>query len=97
MRNAGLEEAQAEIKIAGRNISNLRHADNTTLMAETKEELKSLLMKVKEESEKSWLKTLHSKNEDHGNWSHHFMANRWGNKGNSDRLYFGGLQNHCRW
>ena len=62
MRNAGLEEAQAEIKIAGRNISNLRHADNTTLMAETKEELKSLLMKVKEESEKSWLKTQHSEN-----------------------------------
>ena len=62
MRNAGLEEAQAGIKIAGRNISNLRYADDTTLMAESKEELKSFLMKVKEESEKSWLKTQHSKN-----------------------------------
>ena len=56
MRNAGLDEAQAEIKIAGRNINNLRHADDTTLMAESKEELKSLLMKVKEESEKAGLK-----------------------------------------
>ena len=62
MRNAGLDEAQAGIKIAGRNISNLRYADDTTLMAESKEELKSFLMKVKEESEKSWLKTQHSKN-----------------------------------
>ena len=61
MRNAGLDEAQAGIKIAGRNINNLRYAD-TTLMAESNEELKSLLMIVKEESEKSWLKTQHSKN-----------------------------------
>ena len=83
MRNAGLEEAQAGIKTAGRNINNLRYADDTTLMAESKEELKSLLMKVKEES---WLKTQHSENEDHGIWSHHFMANRWGNNGNSDTL-----------
>ena len=66
MRNAGLEEAQAEIKIAGRNLNNLRHADDTTLMAESEEELKSLLMKVKEESEKSWPKAQHSGNEDHG-------------------------------
>ena len=66
MRNAGLEEAQAGIKIAVRNINNLRYTDNTTLMAENKEELKSLLMKVKEESGKSWLKTQHSKNKDHG-------------------------------
>ena len=66
-------------------------------MAESEEELKSLLMKVKEESEKSWLKAQHSENEDHGIWSHHFMANRWGNIGNSVRLYFCGLQNHCRW
>ena len=79
MRNAGLEEAQAGIKIAGSNISNLRYADDTTLMAESEEELKSLLMKVTEESEKSWLKAQHSENEDHGIWSHHFMANRWGN------------------
>ena len=86
MRNTGLEEAQAGIKIARRNISNLRYADDNTLMAENEEELRSLLMKVKEESEKSWLKIQHSKNEDHGIWSHHFMANRWGNNGNSDRL-----------
>ena len=62
MRNAGLEEAQAGIKIAGRYISNLRYADDTTLMAETEEELKSLLMKGKEESGKSWLKAQHSEN-----------------------------------
>ena len=73
-----LEEAQAGIKIAGRNISNLRYADDTTSMAESEEELKSLLLKVKEESEKSWLKTQHSKNEDHGIRSYHFMANRLG-------------------
>ena len=96
MRNAGLEEAQAGIKIAWRNINTLRYADDTTLMAESEEELKSLLMKVKEESEKSWLKAQHSENEDHGIKSHHFMGNRWGNSGNSVRLYFGGLQNHCR-
>ena len=65
-------------------------------MAETEEELKSLLMKVKEESEKAGLK-LNVKEEDHGIWSHHFMANRWGNNKNSDRLYFLGLQNHCSW
>ena len=94
MRNAGLEEAQAGIKITGRNISNLRYADDTTLMAESEEELKSLLMKVKVES---WLKTQHSENLDHGIWYHHFMGNRWGNSGNSVRLYFLGLQNHCRW
>ena len=96
MRNAGLEEAQAGIKIAGRNINNLRYADDTTLMAESEEELKSLLMKVKKESEKAGLKLNLQKNEDHGIWSHHFMANRWGNNGNSDRIYFLGLQNHCR-
>ena len=66
MRNAGLDEAQAGIKIAGRNINNLRYADDTTLMAECEEELRNLLMKMKEESGKSWLKTQHSKNEDHG-------------------------------
>ena len=88
MRNAGLEEAQAGIKIAGRDINHLRHADDTTLMAESEEELKGL-----DESEwgewKSWLKAQHSENEDHGIWSHHFMANRWGNSGNSVRLFFG--------
>ena len=96
MRNAGLDEAQTGIKIAGRNINNLRYTDDTTLMAESKE-LKSFLMKVKEESGKTWLKAQHSENEDHGIWSHHFVANRWGNSGNSGRLYFLGLQNHCRW
>ena len=77
MRNAGLHEAQAGIKIAGRNINNLRCADNMTLVAESKDELKNLLMKVKEESGKSWLKAQHSENEDHGIWFHHFMADRW--------------------
>ena len=76
-RSAGLEEAQAGIRIAGRNINNLRYADDTTLMAEREEELKSLLMQVKEESEKVGLKLNIQKNEDHGIWSHHFMANRW--------------------
>ena len=74
MRKAGLEEAQAGIKIVGRNINNLRHTDDTTLMAESKEEVKSLLIKVEEESWKSWLKTQHSKNKVHGSQSHHFMA-----------------------
>ena len=97
MRNAGLEEAQGGIKISGRKINNLRYADDTTLMAESEEELKSLLMKVKEESEKVGLKAQHSENEDHGIRSHHFMGNRWGNSGNSVRLYFIGLQKHCRW
>ena len=93
MRNTGLDEAQAGIKIAERNINNLSYADDTTLMAESEEELKSLLMKVKVESEKVGLKV----NKDHGIQSHHFMGNRWGNSGNSVRLYFGGLQSHCRW
>ena len=70
MQNTGLEEAQARIKIAGRNINNFRYADGITLMAES-EELKSLLMKGKEW--KSWLKAQHSENEDHGIWSRHFM------------------------
>ena len=97
MRNAGLEEAQAGIKIAGRNINNLRYADNTILMAETEEELKSLLIKVKEESEKVGLKLNIQKTKIMASGPHHFMANRWGNSGNSVRLYFLGLQNHCRW
>ena len=88
MWNAWLDEAQTGIKIAGRNINNLRYADDTTLMAENKEELKSLLMKVKEESEKSGLKLKQSKNKDHDIQSHHFMANRWGNSRNNDRLFF---------
>ena len=84
------------MKIAGRNVNYLIYADDTTLMAESEEELKILLMKVKEEHEKAGLKTQHSKSKDHGIWSHHFMANRLGNNANSDRCYFLGLQNHCR-
>ena len=94
MRNAGLEETQAGIKIAGRNINKLRYAGDTTLIAESEEELKSLLMKVKEKSENVELQAQHSENEDHGIWSHHFMENRWGNSRDSVRLYFFGLQNH---
>ena len=74
MQNARLNEAQAGIKIARRNINNLRYADDTTLMTESKEELKSLSMKVKEKSEKSWLKTQQSKNKDQGMRSHSFIA-----------------------
>ena len=100
MRNAGLDEAEARIKIAKKNINKLRYADDTTLMAEIEEQLKSFLMKVKKESEKTdflkkvlkkndnQLKAQHSKTEDHGIQSHHFMANRWRNNGKSERLYF---------
>ena len=90
MRNAGLEEAQAGIKIARRNINNLRYAEDTTLRAESEEELKSLLMKVKEESEKVGLKLNIQKTKIMAYQSHHFMGNRWGNSGNSVRLYFWG-------
>ena len=83
----GLDEAQARIKISGRNINNFRYGDDTTLKEESKEELKSLLMKLKEESEKVGLKLNIQKLSIQ---SHHFMANRWGNKGNSVRLYFQG-------
>ena len=96
MRNAGLDEVQAGIKIAGRNINNLRYADDTTFMTESEEELKSLLMKVKEASEKVGLKLNIQKTK--------IMVSgpitSWqigGNSGNSERLYFGGLQNYCRW
>ena len=89
MRNTGLDEAQAGIKIAGRSINNLSYVEDTTLMAESEEELKSLLMKAKE-SEKVSLKLNIQKTKDHGIRSYHFMANRWGNSGNSGRLYFGG-------
>ena len=88
MRNAGLDEAQAGIKIAGRNSNNLRCADDTTLMAESEEELKSFLMKVKEESENVGLKLNIQKTK--------IMASV-PYSGNSVRLYFLGLQNHCRW
>ena len=96
MRNAGLDEAQAGIKTAGRNINNLKYANDTTLMAESEEELKSLLMKVKEESEKVGLKFNIKKTK--------IMASgpitSWeidGETVESVRLYFSGLQNHCRW
>ena len=99
MCNARLDEAQAGIKIARRNINKLRYADDTIIMAESEEELKNFLMKVKEESEKAVLKLSiqkkNKKNQDHGIQSHHFLANKWGNNGNNDRLYFLGLQNHC--
>ena len=89
MRNAGLDEAQAWIKIAGRNINILRYADDITLVEESEKELKSLLMKVKEESEKVGLK-LNIQKTDHSIWSHHFIAHTWRNSGKSGRLYFGG-------
>ena len=96
MRNIGLEEAQAGIKIAGRNINNLRYADDTTLMAESEEELQSLLMKVKEESEKVGLKLNIQKMK--------IMASgpitSWQIDGETVEIvadYFSGLQNHCRW
>ena len=96
MRNAGLDEAQAGIKIVGRNTNNLRYTDDTTLMAERDEELKSLFMKVKEENEKLGLKLNIQKTK--------IMASgaitSWeinGETVESDRMYFWGLQNHCRW
>ena len=103
MWNTKLDAVQAGIKIPRRNSNNLRYADDTTFMGESEEELKSLLVKMKEESEKAGLKLNIQKNEDHGHvhqmgiQSQHLMANRWRNNGNSDRLYFLGLQNHCRW
>ena len=88
MQNVGLNEAQAGIKIAWRNISNLRYADDPTLMTESEEELKSLMMKVKEESEKAGFKLNIQKTKIMA--SHHFMGNRRGNNENSVRLYFWG-------
>ena len=96
MRNAGLDEAQVGIKSARRNINNLRYADDTTLTEESEEKLKSLFVKVKEESEKVGLKLNIQKTK---SW-HLFPSlydKRWGKSGNSERLYFWGLQNHCRW
>ena len=80
-----------------RDINNLRYGDDTTIIAESKEELKSLLMRVKEKSEKAGLKLNIQKNEDLGIQSHHFMSNRWGKSRNSDRFYFLGVQNHRGW
>ena len=93
MRNAGLEEAQAGIKIASRNINNLRYADNTTLMAESEEELKSLFVKVKEEDEKVGLKLNIQKTKIMASSS----ITSWQIDGETVRDLFGGLQNHCRW
>ena len=84
-----------EYRLPGEISITLRYADDTTLMAESEEELQSLLMKVEEESKKVDLKLNIQKTQII--WSHHFMGNRWGNSGNSGRLYFGGLQNLCRW
>ena len=97
MRNAGLEEAQAGIKNVGRNSNNLRYADDTTLMAESDEELKSLLMKVKEESEKVGLKLNIQKTKIMASGPITSWEIDGGDSGNSVRLFFGGLQNHCRW
>ena len=96
MRNAGLEEAQVRIKIVGRSINNLRYADDTTLMAESEEELKSLLMKVKEESEKVGLKINIQKTKIMASGPiTSWQINR--DTVETDRFYFGGLHNHCRW
>ena len=97
MRNTGLDEAQAGIKIAGRNINNLRYADDTTLMAESEEELKSLLMRVKEESEKVGLKLNIQKTKIMASGPITSWEIDGENSGNSVRLYFFGLQNYCRW
>ena len=97
MRNAGLEEAQAGIKIAGRNINNLRYADDTTLMAESEEELKSLLMKVKEESEKVGLKFNIQKMNIMASSPITSWQTDWETMETVTRLYFGRFQNHCRW
>ena len=97
MRNAGLDEAQDGIKIPERNINNLRYADDTILMAESKEELKSLWMKVKEESEKVGIKLNIQKTKIVASGPILPWQIRWGNNENSERLYFLGLQNHCRW
>ena len=97
MRQAGLDETQAGIKIAGSNINNLRYADDTTLMAESEEEPKSLLMKVKEESEKVGLKFNIQKTKIMASGPITSWQIDGENNGNSERLYFLGLQYHCRW
>ena len=96
MRNAGLEEAQAGIKVVGRNINNLRYGDDTTLMAESEEELKSFLMKMKEETEKAGLKLNIQKTKFMVTGPITSWANSWGNNENSDRIYFLGLKNYYR-
>ena len=88
LRNAGLKEAQAGIKMAGRNIKRLKYADDTTVMAES-EGTKKPLDESEREELKSWLKAQHSENEDHGIWSHRFMGNRWGNRGTVSDYFWG--------
>ena len=95
IQNARLDELQARIKTAGRNINNLRYGDDTTQMAESEEELKEPLDEGERGELKSWFEIQHSKNQDHSIWFHHFMANRRGKSGSSDRFYCLGLQNHC--
>ena len=95
MGNTRLDESQAGIKIAKTNINNLRYVDDTPLLAESEEELKNLLLSVKEKSGKASLKLNIKKNKDHGILSHYFMANRRGKSGSSDRFSFLGLPNHC--
>ena len=97
MWNTGLDESQAGIKIGGRNINNLRYANDTTLMAESEEELKNLLMKVKEESEKAGLKLNIQKTKIMASGPITSWQINGGKNGNSGRLYFLGLQNHCGW
>ena len=97
LQNAGLDEAQAGIKTAGRNINNLRYPDDTTLMAESEEELKSLLIRVKEEREKAGLKLNIQKTKIMASGPITSCQIDGGNNGNNDRLYYLGLQNHCRW
>ena len=97
MWNARLDESQAGIKTARRNINNLRYADDTTLMAESEEELKSLLMKVKEEIEKAGLKLNFQKTKIMASSPITLWQSRWGNSGNSDRFSLHVLQNHCGW
>ena len=97
MGNAGVDESQAGIKTAGRNINHLRYADDTTLMAERQEELKSLLMKIKEESEKVGLKLNIQKMKIMASGPITSRQIDGGKNGNSDRFYFLGFQNHCRW
>ena len=95
MQNAGLDKVQAGIKIAERNVSNLRYVE-TPPCGRKQRKTKEPVDESERGEGKSWLKTQHSKNSDHDIWSHHFVANRWGDNENSDRLYFLGLPNHCR-
>ena len=97
IQNAGLDNSQAEIKFAGRNINNLRYADNTTLMAESEEELKNFLVKTKEESEKAGLKLKIQKTKIMASGLIISWQNRSGKSGNTVKFHFLGLQNHCRW